>query len=278
MKCISCQTEIDPKWKHAIDINVCPFCGQPIMEEHLKNLLATLGQTMQQMQHYPDQLNDWLLSNYDYIKTSSPDLKNYLPKEAIKELRKELDEAEFQERKTSVVKIKTPDGEEQEVVVEKAMSDTKTASFFDRAEVLKPSDKAKKDGPKSVAEKTQHLREMAQKVKREVASGFAQGGSASMLTQEMMADADPESVAEYQSMITGGDIVASAIPPSGGDDDGTTDRILAANMALATKKGKGATNEADLRALQNMYGRVQKAQEAFETGDNRGKNGFSRSG
>src|SRR5579885_95705 len=115
MKCITCEVEINPKWKHAIDINVCPFCGQHIMEEHLKNLLTSLGETMEKLQAYPQQLDDWLLSNYNYIKTDSPNLKMYLPKETVKELRKELDEAEFQEKKRSVVKVKNAvTGEEEE--------------------------------------------------------------------------------------------------------------------------------------------------------------------
>jgi len=46
MRCISCTTEINPQWKHAIDMNVCPFCGKHIMEEHLKNLFAALSSTM----------------------------------------------------------------------------------------------------------------------------------------------------------------------------------------------------------------------------------------
>jgi hypothetical protein len=49
MKCVTCQTEINPKWKHAIDINVCPFCGKNIMEEHLKNCLVSLAAAMEEM-------------------------------------------------------------------------------------------------------------------------------------------------------------------------------------------------------------------------------------
>src|SRR5208282_6533600 len=126
MRCISCETEINPKWKHAIDINVCPFCGKHIMEEHLKNLFSSLGQTMDQLQQYPDQLNDWMLSNHNYIKTDSPNLKGYLPIDTIKEMRREIDDAEFQEKKSTTVKIKLPDGTEQDVIVEKRQSDAKT--------------------------------------------------------------------------------------------------------------------------------------------------------
>src|SRR5208282_4854591 len=112
MKCVSCETEINPKWKHAIDINVCPFCGQHIMEEHLKNCVASLASAMEEMQKYPEQLDDWMLSNHNYIKTSSPSLVNYLPEEVLKELFKkpEKSEASPEEPRTFMQKIKVPDG------------------------------------------------------------------------------------------------------------------------------------------------------------------------
>src|SRR5574338_267235 len=99
MKCISCETEINPKWKHAIDINVCPFCGEHIMEEHLKNCLSNLAVAMEDMLKYPDQLNDWLLSNHQFIKTDSPDIGKYMPAEMLKQLRKAEEEKDFQSRK-----------------------------------------------------------------------------------------------------------------------------------------------------------------------------------
>src|SRR5271169_5876640 len=86
MRCISCETEINPKWEHAIDINVCPFCGKHIMEEHLKNCIASLAVAMEEMLKYPKQLEDWLLSNHEYIKTSSPNLSDYLSKEDVKKV------------------------------------------------------------------------------------------------------------------------------------------------------------------------------------------------
>ena len=43
MKCTSCEREIDPKWRHAIDTNLCPFCGLFIMEERLKDLFFSLS-------------------------------------------------------------------------------------------------------------------------------------------------------------------------------------------------------------------------------------------
>ena len=96
------------------------------------------------------------------------------------------------------------------------------------------------------------------------------------LPAEMLEHADPEAVAEFQSMMSGGEISSSI--DSGGDDD-VPSHILAANQALAARKGKGgSSNAADLLKLQQMQERVKNSREAFETGENRGSKGggFSR--
>lgn len=278
MKCISCETDINPKWKHAIDINVCPFCGKHIMEEHLKNCLANLAIAMNDMLKYPEQLDDWMLSNHNYIKTDSPDLKQFLPKEAFKEIRKELDEQEFQEKKKSVVKIKTltEDGDviEQDVVVEKMATDDRTQTFHDRANNMLKQEKAVDGEPKSVATKTKDLKAMAEKIKREAAvQAKAEGGVASMISKEMMAEADPDAVREFQSMIASGDIVSSSLPAAAdGDDDEIPDVVLAmANMAQPGAKDGGA-NQKDLNALVKMQSKAQGASKRLGAG----KGSFSR--
>jgi Zn-finger nucleic acid-binding protein len=113
MECISCKVEINPQWSHAIDINVCPFCGKHIMDEHLKNLFGTLRETMDALQTYPEQLNDWMLSNHNYVKTDSEKLLNYVPKEMLTDLKKIKDDKDFQERKKFTVKVKTETGVEE---------------------------------------------------------------------------------------------------------------------------------------------------------------------
>lgn len=282
MKCISCETEINPKWKHAVDINVCPFCGKYIMEEHLKNLFSSLNKTMEELRKYPDQLNDWILSNYSFIKTDSPNLKNFLPKEVIKELRKEIDNAEFQEKKQSIVKIKNANGEIEEVVVEKTQSEEKTSGFFERAEVLKGSGKTSNKGkapveseqPKSVAEKTQYLKELAKRIKSEGSEGIInEAGLASMISPESIDRADPETVAQLESFIDDGDIVSSGLvsESTGDDDDEIPSAVL--SMASRAKKGSGGgANEADLQSLRDMQNKVKNAHKKLESG----KGGFSR--
>lgn len=274
MKCMSCQMEINPKWTHAIDMNVCPFCGQGIMEEHLKNLFSSLRQTMDSLQEYPDQLNDWMLSNHNYIKTDSPNLKLYMPKEYADEIRKQRDEEIVAEKKVQdkksadkkfVVKVETEHGEE-EVVAEKIQSEEATSEFFKRAEAIKPNI----EGFKSPAEKTQRLKAMAQQIKREGATVVNQAGLAGHLPPEMIEHADPEAVAEFQAMMDGGGEIASSLPDnSGGDDDIPSIVIAMANRA----KGGAKDPSADLAKLQQQHAKVAESRRNFQTG---AKGSFSR--
>ena len=87
MKCISCDSEINPKWKHAIEQNSCPYCGQHIMDENLKSLLSVLTDAMERMQEYPDQLNDWMLFNYNFILSYSNYFRNYSRKKGKQKYR-----------------------------------------------------------------------------------------------------------------------------------------------------------------------------------------------
>ncbi len=293
MKCISCETEINPKWKHAIDINVCPFCGEHIMEEHLKNCVAALAKAMDDMMKYPEQLDDWLRSNHNYIKTNSPDLIKYVSKEeaieafrlAEEKPRAASKDAASEEPQTYVKKIKVPDGKGgvtiEEIIVEKTQSEEKTNSFFDRAEVLKgagktsgkaPKDPAEPEPPKSVAEKTKNLKARVEEIKRAGAAAIEENGMASVIDPSMLNDADPDNVAALEAAITG-EVVASGLPPA---SDGLDDEIPSvvqnmANRALQKGGGNGA-NERDMQTLQEMQDKVRNAQKRLASG----KGSFSR--
>lgn len=302
MKCITCEAEINPKFKHAIEQNACPFCGGSIMEELLKSLLISLQDTMQKLQAYPDQLSDWLLSNYSYIKTDSVDIIDYVPQEALRELKKELDDEDF-DRKKKIIKVRTDRGEE-EVVTEKIQSDSKTASFFERAELIKPGsgdmDSDESDGEqdgenddrrndvklqpikpqkpksfKSAAERTQYIKGLKKKVEAEFASPIASKKSlADMIEHSSGEEANPDDVAEYGSMIKSGDIVSSALPGGGDDEDAMVNRALRVNTALASKTKKPLNNnEADLKTLRQMQHNVERNQRKLASGEG----GFSRS-
>lgn len=273
------------------------------MEELLKSLLSNLQETMDKLQQYPDQLNDWLLSNYQFIKTDSPNLKSFLPKEILKEMKREYDQEEF-EKKKQIIKVKTEQGEE-EVVTEKIQSDSKTSSFFERAGVVKtelgggddnsqsepnPShdvDLQKKPKTKSsfrtAAEKTEYIKGLKKKIESEGAQAAVnETGAATVISPEMLENADPEEVAEMESMLAGSNIISGISPSSGLDDEeNMVEQVFALNNTVASKnKGhSGGYNEQDMRSLLEMQNRRAKSLRAFESGENRGGKGggFSRS-
>jgi hypothetical protein len=267
MQCISCDSEINPKWKHAIDQNVCPYCGQAIMDENLKSLLSILADTMEKMQEYPAQLNDWMLSNYNFIKTDSEQLINYLPKDSLKDLKKIEDDKSFQERKENkkfTVKVKTEHGE-QEVQAEKIQSEDKTNEFFKRAEAVKP----RLEGFKNASEKTEHLKKLAQQIKRAGTPLLAnEDGDSEFLSAELIDAADPDAVVEMRSLLEGNEISSSLEVNS---EDDIPPVVL--NMASRAKSG---VNPKDMIKLQQLQNRVNQSKNNFESGVNRGKGGFSR--
>lgn len=277
MRCISCEIEINPQWQHAIDMNVCPFCGKHILDENLKNLFSSLRETMDSLQDYPNELNDWMLSNHNYIKTDSPNIAEYMPKDILKELKKIEDDDDFQRRKNGqkfTVKVQTEDGE-QEVEAEKIQSQEQTDEFFQRAGLIRKHNANAPPGTnyQSPAEKTQYLKKVAQQIKRAGAPAVNETGGNSMIPAEMLANADPDAVAEFESMMSGNDIASSL------DSNADDDAIPTAVLAMAAKgKGGGQSNSADLLKLQQMHDRVKKSKEAFESGENRGGKGggFSR--
>jgi len=267
MKCISCSADINPQWVHAIDMNVCPFCGQHIMEEHLKNLLVTLRETMDSLSTYQEQLDDWMLSNHSYIKTNSPDLIKHIPAELTQELKKLEDENDFNKRKEAqkfTVKVKTEHGEE-EVVAEKIQSEEKTSEFFQRAEVIKKSDRGI-----SPAEKTQHLKAMAQQIKRAGTQSLSTSGSSMTIPPELLDGADPEAALEYEQIMSGNDISSAIAGDSFDDDLPGGDFILQANQAMARKNGGNAK---DLAHLQRLQSKSLEAKRNMVTG---AKGSFSR--
>lgn len=83
MKCINCQVDIDPKWKHAVQNNICPSCGENIMPEDLKEKIISLKSLIDSFKEtYPEQLDDLLLSNYLYVRTDSDRIKDFYPKQS----------------------------------------------------------------------------------------------------------------------------------------------------------------------------------------------------
>lgn len=269
MKCKSCEAEINPQWKYAIDSNICPFCGKSVMDEVLKNLFSTLRETIDSATEYKSQLDDWMLSNYGYIKSDSPDLINHLPMEQLDEYMKSKHSEKYinnPDSKKYTVKVQTDNGEE-EIAAEKTQSEEKTNDFFKRAEAVKPNI----DGFKSASEKTQHLKNLAQQIKR--VGSLTMNNS--MIDPAMLEQADPDAVSEMQSLMSMGPEISSSLQNSDGDDDIPSVVLAMADQAQGRPNQQQA-NAADLLKLKQMQDRNNNSRKNFESGENRGKGGFSR--
>jgi wobble nucleotide-excising tRNase len=214
MKCDSCELEINPQWKYAIDINLCPFCGKSIMDEELKIMLSTLHKLMTELQNYPQQLDDWMFANFSYAKS------NYKKPTGEK----------------SIVKMKTKDGEI-EVETESLMSDEKTSEFFERAQVIKKSDKS------HLSEKTAKLKEMVDKIKN--------GEVDSNLIMNIDDYNESEELSSFES-----------------SDGGEEIPMIVQNMAEISRGStpNSNTNTKDMLALQKMHDGLKESKRKFKNG------------
>lgn len=71
MICKHCKAEIPPSYVHALKTNMCPGCGEPIMDEDTYSFLNELKETMLKMPNDPEGVAGWLISNYQMIKIGS---------------------------------------------------------------------------------------------------------------------------------------------------------------------------------------------------------------
>lgn len=221
---------------------------------------------MDSLQMYESQLNDWMLSNYNYIKTESEDLINYVPVELLKEYsftaRKS---AEDSKKHTVKVKFKNDFGEDQEeeVQVEQALSEEKTNDFFKRAEVGLKVDARGGHGPQkfnSIAEKTEHLKNLKSQIEKD--SKTASGASmADILTANLLADDDVREDTTNDLSSIKSDLYT-------GDDE-----IPAAVLRMAAKANKTKDPEADIDKLREMHDRISESNKNFSGA----KGSFSRS-
>jgi hypothetical protein len=68
MKCKSCKEDVPPKFAHAIATNMCPLCGQEIMDAKLQNILGELKIALGDAKDYMAEVEDWLFSNFSLRK------------------------------------------------------------------------------------------------------------------------------------------------------------------------------------------------------------------
>lgn len=92
MKCESCEVQIDPKWKNAIEKNECPFCGECIMDNNLKDLLLSAKEIFDELmeENYKDAFIDWIKANYNFVlfKNKNVELESNKPDQSQGEEKK----------------------------------------------------------------------------------------------------------------------------------------------------------------------------------------------
>jgi hypothetical protein len=238
MECLSCQVDIDPKWKHAIDNNVCPFCGDHIMPEDLKNNIISLREIFSSFKDkYESQLDDLLFSNYNYVKIDSPRMKQFIPEPKIiyKSVANQISEDEVSEaskKDSTTVSIQDPET---------------TSKFFKNA------------GASKTVSRTEELKSLVSQIKSnnpQLAALSSQSSFNEMSDEELVES-------EINSSIS-----------SGHDND---DEIPAAVLAFANQSNKNNStyNAKDAIKLQQMQQRINQSRKNMINGTG-GKGSFSR--
>jgi hypothetical protein len=71
MRCMSCGANIPPEWVNAIQSNICPGCGNEIMNSATQELLNDITEALERMPNDPQGIAGWFLSNYRFQKMGS---------------------------------------------------------------------------------------------------------------------------------------------------------------------------------------------------------------
>ncbi len=70
MKCKSCDENISSKFKHSIQQNQCPFCGNEITDATLNGLFRNLFELIGQFAEYETELKEWMFENLNMVDAS----------------------------------------------------------------------------------------------------------------------------------------------------------------------------------------------------------------
>lgn len=240
MKCTSCESEINPKWKHAVEANLCPFCGQLIMDADLKALLSTLSVTLDKLSAHPDHLEDWLRT-HGYVRED-----------------KIVHPAPVLQTPSFLGNGPTPNKDTLAIQAQEV-----TNKFFKNAEATK------------IVGKTQHYKEMVNQIKKQGATTLTANTLGGMINPEDLNTADPQVVADLQEILGTSPEIASSLPDNGEGEDEIHPIALA--MAQVAGGGKsGQTNAKDLMKLQQLQSKTASARNRMLSGSG-GKGSFSRS-
>lgn len=258
MKCKSCQGEVPPKFAHAILINMCPLCGDTIMDETLQISLKALKEAMCAVAFYPQEIFDWLKSNYGLYSEEEVAAK-------LKEVEAKTTEAVKASYAGKVVHnnkvLPNPSEPTKQIELDKdgnqiagpsLQANEQTNKFFKNAAANKALDNQ------------QHYQKLAKEIRKNGSPALlSEGGAAGVITPDMaesMGEVDPVELAELRAAFGDTD-VNSGLDPSDIDYEDEIPSIVM-NMANKASGGQGM-NQKDLLKLQNLQHKSASAKNAM---------------
>lgn len=271
MKCQTCDGEVPQKFAYAIAMNVCPLCGQQIMEPELQKVLNSLREVMTEAsaQDYQSEAFDWLRSNFNLISVDSEEYQKVL-NESIQlkiDLQEEKEKSKYSKpipksgrmaQGHQEVQMGTDEeGNQVQLQGENIQDPERTQVFLERANAAK------------MAERNNHYRKMVSQIRKSGSAGAEGGGGmggGGAITPEMIMAASPEEVEEMEAMLSGGGPIASS---SDYDDDDALDPIAESFIRNAGHSGGGQGgdyNPRDVAKLQALQSKSSQASKALDRG------------
>lgn len=261
MRCISCQEDVPTKFSHAISVNICPFCGSPIMDAALQIALKELKSAMLNTESYAVEIFDWLKSNYNLFTADDISDKVKIAEDKAKANFDKLLEEQIATAKTNQkqqpqfkgpkVELKFDDDGNQ-INGNPIQPQENTDQFLKRAQISKVV--------KNNQNKQSHFQDMIKKIKSN--GGVDESHSLTLSAADL---ADIGDVDEMQQSSTG--IKAELDAAFGNVQSNTTDSVdyeddipdVVAQMAGLSSGGNTNNDIAKLKAMQNKSARATRA-------------------
>lgn len=272
MKCKSCQGEVPPKFTHAIAVNSCPLCGDEIMEADLQIALTELKSAMSATANYPEEVFDWLKSNYNLIPQSAMDEKLAMMESSFTaRVQTEVDKAKASFYKAGPRPKQTVQDDSDEITVDKDGNQTsgeaiqapeQTNKFLKAAGVKKMVET--KD--RGMVDRSSHYKDIVNQIKKNGAPALLdEGGGSGVITPDMIQALDPDETEELQAYFGNGPGVSSSLD-GGMDDDDDIPSVVSAWSNQAKQSQSGTYNPKDVAALQQLHGKARQASRALSGG------------
>lgn len=263
MKCKSCEGDVPPKFAHSIAVNCCPLCGNEIMEAELQSALTELKSAMSIAKLYPDEVFDWLKSNYSLIPQSSVSIQLAAMESTMNtRVQAEMDKFKANYFKATPANLKRAeensilDQDGNQVVGETIQAPEQTNKFMKNAGVNK------------MVSQNDRYREIVKEIKKNGAPALmSEGGGAGVISPDMLQQAwEAEDTEEMGAYFGNGPGVSSGLDSDmDGDDEGVPAFVL--SMANQAKQSNGGTyNPKDVAALQQLHGKARRASNALNNG------------